>query len=758
MHSSMMGKLPQFYFYFLGYLMLLEWLRPLKVISDVGYLPIFIVFSIIPFVAYLFSVKLMPKMIILAGFILISIYYIYFSGTILFNPTWLLQLATDIMASCRSLFTGDFDAITNDFKTLLFFILLWIMTYLIHYWIFVQRSIFLFFFISILFVATLDSFTLYDGDRAILRLFMFGLLMIGSLALYRKSEQGKLQVDKKLMGLWFLPLVGTIVFACAIGLAAPKSGALWPDPVPFLKSYSDKFTENETHVSKVGYGVDDRRLGGGFEKDDTVVFKATVGTKHYWRVESKDFYTGKGWIKSPGEKAEKASFRKLIPISESDGSYYNKKVSTDSYKDKVSIKLLYDHVPYPNPAGYVTIDESDDPIDYQYDPISTKVISVSGEKKKALEQYGLTYTVPIYNVDELKKADRYIEEWEKSNGRFPDGETYYNVLKNYSGVKDDDLQLPKNLPDRVKYLAKEITAGRTTRYDKVKAVEQYFDRPEFVYDRKDIPYPKDGQDFVDQFLFETQRGYCDHFSTSMIVLLRSLGIESRWVKGYTPGELAKNEGGLSTYEITNNNAHSWVEVYFPFFGWVPFEPTKGFSNDARFVYNESRMNKPKDEKTDTPASNRPATKVQPRKTVQKELAAEPKDAAAKKEVNKEETSLAKPILLGVVVILLFVLVYALRRKWMPRLWILVFRYTSKTDPFESAYKVLLKELKRYGITREQGQTLREYARYVDQYFSGTEMGRLTEQYEKYIYSGKQQEADWQELFVLWRKVMEKTIT
>ena len=119
----------------------------------------------------------------------------------------------------------------------------------------------------------------------------------------------------------------------------------------------------------------------------------------------------------------------------------------------------------------------------------------------------------------------------------------------------------------------------------MKAIERYFRRTEFTYQKWSIPYPEDEQDFVDQFLFETNRGYCDHFSTSMVVLLRSIGIEARWVKGYTSGEYIGIVNGTSMYQITNNNAHSWVEVWFEELGaWLPFEPTKGFDIGTRIDY------------------------------------------------------------------------------------------------------------------------------------------------------------------------------
>ena len=72
----------------------------------------------------------------------------------------------------------------------------------------------------------------------------------------------------------------------------------------------------------------------------------------------------------------------------------------------------------------------------------------------------------------------------------------------------------------------------------------------------------------------------------MVVLLRAAGIPARWAKGYTEGERTIYQGE-SVYKVTNNNAHSWVEVYFSGIGWVPFEPTKGFSGNADFFDSEA---------------------------------------------------------------------------------------------------------------------------------------------------------------------------
>ncbi len=74
------------------------------------------------------------------------------------------------------------------------------------------------------------------------------------------------------------------------------------------------------------------------------------------------------------------------------------------------------------------------------------------------------------------------------------------------------------------------------------------------------------------FLFDLKQGYCDYFATAMVVLARLNGIPARLAIGYTMGRLDPQRG---EYVVTEMDAHSWPELYFPGQGWIPFEPTSG---------------------------------------------------------------------------------------------------------------------------------------------------------------------------------------
>lgn len=130
------------------------------------------------------------------------------------------------------------------------------------------------------------------------------------------------------------------------------------------------------------------------------------------------------------------------------------------------------------------------------------------------------------------------------------------------------LQLPEDVPTRVGDLAEEITGDAPTRIDKVRAVESWL-AENYRYDI-DSPVPPPGHDAVDHFLYETDVGFCEQFAAATTVMLRELGIPSRVVAGYAPGTRNPFTG---YYEVKNSDAHTWVEVWFPRYGWYEFDPT-----------------------------------------------------------------------------------------------------------------------------------------------------------------------------------------
>ena len=128
------------------------------------------------------------------------------------------------------------------------------------------------------------------------------------------------------------------------------------------------------------------------------------------------------------------------------------------------------------------------------------------------------------------------------------------------------LQSPKVDP-RVVQLAQQITRPAGNDFDKASAIENYL-RTHFGYT---LELPRvTPPDPIAHFLFERKQGHCEYFASSMAVMLRTLGIPSRVVNGFHSDEFNDLTGN---YIVRAKDAHSWVEAYFPGYGWQTFDPT-----------------------------------------------------------------------------------------------------------------------------------------------------------------------------------------
>lgn len=128
------------------------------------------------------------------------------------------------------------------------------------------------------------------------------------------------------------------------------------------------------------------------------------------------------------------------------------------------------------------------------------------------------------------------------------------------------LQLPA-LDPRIPELARRVTNDAATDYDKAAELERYLSSS-YTYTLnlgRTVP-----ADPLASFLFDRRQGHCEYFASAMAVMLRTLKIPSRIVNGFRTGEF---NDITSQYLVRASNAHSWVEAYFPGYGWIGFDPT-----------------------------------------------------------------------------------------------------------------------------------------------------------------------------------------
>ncbi len=138
------------------------------------------------------------------------------------------------------------------------------------------------------------------------------------------------------------------------------------------------------------------------------------------------------------------------------------------------------------------------------------------------------------------------------------------------------LQVPASITPETLALAADLTAPYDNPFDKAIAVRNYL-RQNIAYNDQ-IAAPPDNVEPIHYTLFVSREGYCNYYASAMAIMLRSQGVPSRIVQGYARGEYLEDDG---FYRVRQRNAHTWVEVYFPGFGWIQFEPTAALPVDTR---------------------------------------------------------------------------------------------------------------------------------------------------------------------------------
>ena len=158
----------------------------------------------------------------------------------------------------------------------------------------------------------------------------------------------------------------------------------------------------------------------------------------------------------------------------------------------------------------------------------------------------------------------------------------------FAGTASDEYLAVRETTARMAGLAEELVNSAANDYDKCAAIETYL--RQFTYDTKaagghdpesDMTTPEGMADIADRFLFETQEGYCVHYTSAMVMLLRLAGVPARAVSGYRydfPFERQEE------YPVSSTCAHTWPEAYLPGIGWVPFEPTASIGTASSYTW------------------------------------------------------------------------------------------------------------------------------------------------------------------------------
>ena len=319
------------------------------------------------------------------------------------------------------------------------------------------------------------------------------------------------------------------VLALPLFLIAPRSGAaaLTRNGGP-LQKFSG-FSENVT-LGQIGQ----------LKMTDGIVMRVRVDETQplrdlRWRGVALDEFTGLGWRKS-------AQARQLDVIMEKGGFF---KVDTTEALHRLTTQTFFL-----------------EPLESSVLFAAPRVVALQGD-------------LPFVRVDEEGSVQSKRHDFERlmykalSDTTEPRMDQLRNDLRPLPVPYYRYLQLPERLDPRIGPLATTIIlhANASNRYDAAKAIESYLQR-EYAYS---LDMKASGPDPISDFLFNVKAGHCEYFASAMVMLLRTHGIASRLVNGFTAGEY---NDAADAYTVRQFNAHSWVEVFFPETrSWVTFDPT-----------------------------------------------------------------------------------------------------------------------------------------------------------------------------------------
>jgi transglutaminase-like putative cysteine protease len=263
--------------------------------------------------------------------------------------------------------------------------------------------------------------------------------------------------------------------------------------------------------------------------------------QHYWRGTIYDQYQGTGWVTSGTSSQNYRANAPLIPGLLDHYSLLHMDVTIRKPEGRLFWSGILYSASVPFRADWRLRPKSDLFADQSALLQSDIFTAASGAAAYQAETY-----VPQVTIQQLRSAST----------EYPD-----YIHTRY-------LQLPYELPLRVRQLATEITGGIDNPYDKAKAIESFLRRTSAS--ALEIPAPPAERDVTDYFLFDLKKGYCDYYATAMVVLARASGLPARFVSGYSSGSY---DAINAEYIVRELNAHSWAEIYFPEIGWIEFEPT-----------------------------------------------------------------------------------------------------------------------------------------------------------------------------------------
>jgi transglutaminase-like putative cysteine protease len=323
----------------------------------------------------------------------------------------------------------------------------------------------------------------------------------------------------------------------------------------FTGGYMSGFNLQPTLIS--GF-TDDVELGqiGEIKKSSVVVMRISVeggpeaASGVHWRGIALTTFDGKRWYNEPHEP-------KTLSPSSSEGWF---RLSSDEVSQrKVGRPIQYTVLLEPIASTALFFANQAEGVRGRFNGEENSS-SIGQRRPYLLEDPGGSVFNPYHNFARMQYEARSVLPAPPANALRGTGSDYS------ASMREIYLQLPM-LDPRIPALARQITERADNPYDKSRALELYL-RSHYGYTLDLAGAPP--SDPLAYFLFQKRAGHCEYFAAAMTVMLRSVGIPARLVNGFLTGEY-NDVGG--DFIVRASDAHSWVEVFFPSYGWMTFDPT-----------------------------------------------------------------------------------------------------------------------------------------------------------------------------------------
>ncbi len=287
-------------------------------------------------------------------------------------------------------------------------------------------------------------------------------------------------------------------------------------------------------------------LGGAVQLGNRLVMDVSASTGHYWRATVYDEYDGSGWVNNDVELAYLDTYDPEFIIPQFEMRRLITQTYTSYVPGRTQLLAAAEPVAVNRPIkvrNTQVLERS--PVERRYRELLNVSMLIARSPLESDESYAVISAISTADEDSLRTAGTNYPDW----------------------VKARYLQLPVSLPQRVRDLAEQITRDATNPYDKALALEAYLRQINY---NELIESPPLAQDRIDWFLFDIKEGYCDYYASALTVMARAVGVPARVAVGYTRGEYIPE---AKIYRVRDDNGHAWVEIFFPRFGWIEFEPT-----------------------------------------------------------------------------------------------------------------------------------------------------------------------------------------